>query len=109
MYMYLCALVLSSVLCAAEGGLKDAHAEEWVSLGALSAISMALEVSREHAGLNTRLCPIDYVCDRCSTQSGCVIWTRGKVGCPSVLLLFMISLFRWKLSATSALHAFRFS
>eukprot|EP00903_Cladosiphon_okamuranus_P006617 g6464.t1 len=32
-----------SVLCAAEGGLKGAHAEEWVSLGALSAISMALE------------------------------------------------------------------
>lgn len=33
-----------SVLCAAEGGLKGAHAEEWVSLGALRAISMALEV-----------------------------------------------------------------
>ncbi|CAM9691130.1 unnamed protein product [Pylaiella littoralis] len=32
-----------SVLCAAEGGLKGAHAEEWVSLGALSAISLALE------------------------------------------------------------------
>lgn len=36
------------MLCAAEGGLKGAHAEEWVSLGALSAISMALEVSHEH-------------------------------------------------------------
>lgn len=35
-----------SVLCAAEGGLKGAHAEEWVSLGALSAISLALEVRR---------------------------------------------------------------
>lgn len=33
-----------SVLCAAEGGLKGAHAEEWVTLGALRAISMALEV-----------------------------------------------------------------
>lgn len=32
-----------SVLCAAEGGLKGAHAEEWVSLGALRAISLALE------------------------------------------------------------------
>ncbi|CAB1115205.1 unnamed protein product [Ectocarpus sp. CCAP 1310/34] len=32
-----------SVLCAAEGGLKGAHAEEWVSLGALGAISSALE------------------------------------------------------------------
>ncbi|CAM9109482.1 unnamed protein product [Scytosiphon promiscuus] len=32
-----------SVLCAAEGGLKGAHAEEWVSLGALRAISSALE------------------------------------------------------------------
>lgn len=34
------------MLCAAEGGLKGAHAEEWVSLGALSAISMALEVGQ---------------------------------------------------------------
>eukprot|EP00904_Undaria_pinnatifida_P012639 jgi/Undpi1/8505/HiC_scaffold_25.g10972.m1 len=34
---------VDSVLCAAEGGLKGAHAEEWVSLGALRAISLALE------------------------------------------------------------------
>ncbi|CAM9552122.1 unnamed protein product [Ascophyllum nodosum] len=32
-----------SVLCAAEGGLKGIHAEEWVELGALRAISSALE------------------------------------------------------------------
>ena len=43
---------VDSVLCAAEGGLKGAHAEEWVSLGALRAISLALEVKtvRRHGG-----------------------------------------------------------
>lgn len=43
------------MLCAAEGGLKGAHAEEWVSLGALRAISMALEV-----WYSTCLCKVQH-------------------------------------------------
>lgn len=62
------------MLCAAEGGLKGAHAEEWVSLGALGAISLALEVRGRERGtrLDRLFCSLGIVAVGGCLSSLCV-------------------------------------
>lgn len=82
------------MLCAAEGGLKGAHAEEWVSLGALSAISMALEVRHTHRWLE--------LLGHSATRGGfvlvlAVVYMRREAhdcGCIKGLLLFCLPFIR---------------